>query len=314
LLVVDEGGPVNPGNLPDFHQQALSVGVLVLNYNTWALALRSLDAAIGLEGENVSEYVLFDDGSTEPAPKGIDNRIRLIRGDSNRGFAHALVTAFGAIKSDIIVLFDSDACPLTPFSVRVRNQFELQPRLGQLGFMAQNSNGDPTESYLGEPNQWSLIFGQALYARLPKRPLRPSQLCVITGCMATRMEAYRQVGGFDKDFGFLDVDLDYSMRLRRRGWIVRTDSSIKVFHVGGGTPQLQRNRVLQFYKSRWRLLKKHGLMPSPRLARTLILARLACEEKFLRFFGRYLFKRPDVLEDKILGRKAIVSYCQTYYH
>lgn len=304
---------MNPGNLPASPQQALSVGVLVLNCNTWALALRSLSASISLEEENVSEYVLFDDGSTQPVPDGIDSRITLIRGGSNRGFAHALVTAFGAMKSDIIVLFDSDAYPLTPFSARVRNQFASDSRLGQLGFKAQNSNGDPTESYLGEPTQWSLILGQALYARVPKRPLLTSRLCVITGCMATRMDAYRQVGGFDKDFGFLDVDLDYSMRLRRSGWRVSTDDSIKVFHIGGGTPQLQRDRVLLFYKSRWRLLRKHGLMPSPRLARALILARLACEQKILQFFGRFMFKTPEILEDKILGRKAIVSYCQTHY-
>jgi GT2 family glycosyltransferase len=293
--------------------RALSVGVLVLHYNTWDLALRSLDAAILLEGDNVAEYVLFDDGSSEPPPEGIDNRIRLIRGCKNRGFAHALVVAFAAMRSDIVVLFDSDAYPLTPFCARVREQFEQDAKLGQLGFLAQNENGQQTESYLGEPTQWSLILGQALYARIPKRPLRPSKLCVITGCMATRMEAYTAVGGFDKEFEFLDVDLDYSMRLRRGGWSVKTDTAIRVFHVGGGTAVLQRNRVLHFYKSRWYLLRKHRLLPSPPLARTLILARLACEELLLKIFGRYLFKRSDVLEDKILGRRAIVSYCQAHY-
>ena len=294
-------------------RRSLSVGVLVLNYNTWELALRALDAAIRLESDNVAEYVLFDDGSPGPSPQEIDRRITLIRGESNRGFARALAEAFTAMKSDIVVLFDSDAYPLTPFANCVREHFERDARLGQLGFCAQDQDGSATESFFGEPTQWSLILGQALYARLPRIAQHPSRLCVITGCMATRMEAYSEVGGFDAEFDFLDVDVDYSMRLRRRGWKVEVDPSIRAFHVGGGTPQLLRHRVLHFYKSRWRLLRKHGLMGSPRLVRAVIVARLACEKKVLQVFGRFLFSSKEVLNDKILGRKALLSYCRTNF-
>ena len=299
---------------PFASQRSLSMGVLVLNYNTWTLALRALGAAISLESGSVTEYVLFDDGSPDPPPRGIDSRIRLIRGGSNRGFARALVLAFAAMKSDIVVLFDSDAYPLTPFCNGVREHFERDVRLGQLGFLAQNHEGLQTESYFSEPTQWGLILGQALYARVPKKPPRQSNLCVIAGCMATRMEAYRQVGGFDGTFDFLDVDVDYSMRLRISGWNVKTDTSIRVFHEGGGTTQLQRHRVLHFYKSRWHLLRKHHLMWSPRLARTLILARLRCEELVLHVFGGRLFRNPEVLADKILGRRELVSYCRATFH
>ena len=300
------------GDLP-ISRPTLSVGVLVLHYNTWDLALRALDAAIRLEPENVTEYVLFDDGSPDPPPRRIDSRITLIRGGSNRGFARALNAAFAAMKSDIVVLFDSDAYPLTPFAKRVRERFEQDTQIGQLGFHAQDENGAPTESFFSAPTQWSLILGQALYARAPKRAPGPSNLCVITGCMATRVEAYAQVSGFDADFDFLDVDVDYSMRLRKRGWKVATDPAIKVFHVGRGTPQLLRHRVLHFYKSRWYLLRKHGLMWSPRLVRTFILGRLLCEKAILRLFGPLLFPNREVLDDKILGRKALVSYCRANF-
>ena len=112
------------------------------------------------------------------------------------------------------------------------------------------------------------------------------------------------MGGFDAEFDFCDVDVDYSMRLRRGGWKVEVDPAVEVFHVGGGTPQLLRHRVLHFYKSRWRLLRKHGLMPSPRLARAVILTRLACEKAILEIFGRLLFPSAEVLNDKILGRQG----------
>jgi GT2 family glycosyltransferase len=294
-------------------RHSLSIGVLVLNYNTWNLALRALDAAFRLELGNVAEYVLFDDGSSEPPPQTIDCRIRLIRGESNRGFGRALPVAFAAMNSDVVVFFDSDAYPLTPFVDKVRAHFQQDPGLGQLGFRAEDEKGSQTESFFNEPTQWSLLLGQALYARAGRKTPRPDRLCVITGCMATRAEAYRQVGGFDSAFDFLDVDVDYSMNLRRHGWTVQIDPSIKVFHVGGGTPQLLRHRVLHFYKSRWRLLRKHGLMPFPRLARALVLARLTCELTILRLIGRFLFAGKEVLDDKILGREELLSYCHANF-
>ncbi|MGA3131733.1 MAG: glycosyltransferase [Terracidiphilus sp.] len=291
-------------------RHSLSVGVLVLNYNTWDLALRTLDAAMRIEAGNITEYVLFDDGSTNPPPKEIDNRIKLIRGESNRGFGRALPEAFAAMKSDIVVLFDSDAYPLTPFAEKVEERFERDARLGQLGFRAQDENGSQTESFFNEPTQWSLILGQALYARVSRKALQPDRLCVITGCMATRAKAYAHVGGFDAEFDFLDVDVDYSIRLRRNGWKIEIDPSTRVFHVGGGTPQLMRHRVRHFYKSRWRLLRKHGLMWSPRLARIFILARLTCEKVILQLFGRALFSNTEVLHDKILGRRELLAWCR----
>ena len=97
-------------------------------------------------------------------------------------------------------------------------------------------NGSQTESFFNEPTQWSLILGQALYARVCKNAFRPDKLCVITGCMATRAVAYAQVGGFDAEFEFLDVDVDYSMNLRRHGWKVEVDPSIRCFMWAVGRP------------------------------------------------------------------------------
>jgi len=298
-------------NLP---KSSLSIGVLVLNYNTWDLALRAMEAAIRLEGENVQEYVLFDDGSSKPPPAEIDKNIRVVRSESNLGFARALGAAFAEMKSEIVVLFDSDAYVLTPFASQVRKRFEEEHDLGQLGFLSQDDDGRPTESFFSEPDRWSLLLGQKVHGWVPKHLPQPSNICVITGCMATRMNAYRQIGGFDEKFDFLDVDVDYSVRLRHNGWKVDVEPSIRVFHVGGGTAQLQRHRVLRFYKTRWYLLRKHNLIGNPRVARRVILARLRFEELILRLFAPLLYRSPAIRSEKLLGRRDVISYCREYYH
>lgn len=291
----------------------LSIGVLVLNYNTWDIALRALNAAIRLDSDTVQEFVLYDDGSTTPPPPVIDPRIRVIRGGVNRGLAPALNAAFAEMKSEVVVLFDSDAYPVTPFASIVRNRFENDRAVGQLGFFGVDQDGSPTESFQSEPSKWSVLLGQRLYARIPQKAPGAHNLCVITACMATRTEAYRSVGGMDEKFDWLDLDLDYSMRLRKSGWKVIIEPSVKVFHEGGGTPQLQRHRVLRFYKSRWYLLRKHGRITHARLARAFILARLVIERTGLQLFGRILFQDSSMLADKILGRENVISYCRQHF-
>jgi hypothetical protein len=291
----------------------LSVGVLVLNYNTWDIALRAIGAAVELEYPSVTEFVLFDDGSPTPPPEDIDIRIRVIRNDVNRGFAGALVVAFAQMKSDVVVLFDSDAFPLVPFADRVRSQFEADERLGQIGFQSLDEKGLPTESLMKEPSKWSLILGQVLYGMLPQQPMTESNLCAIAGCMATRITAYREVGGIDPNFDMLDLDLDYSMRLRRNHWGVIADRAITVFHVGGGTPQLQRKRLLRFYKCRWYLLRKHGRIRNAALARWAILLRLRAEQLTIKLLGRYLFRDPEILSDRLIGRQDLITYCSANY-
>jgi GT2 family glycosyltransferase len=294
-------------------RHSLSMGVLVLNYNTWDIALRAIGAAIEFEYPAITEFVLFDDGSPTPPPDNIDPRIRVLRGEVNRGFAGALVVAFAQMRSDIVVLFDSDAFPLVPFAAKVRQQFESDEELGQIAFQSQDEKGSPTESMMKEPSKWSLVLGQALYARVPHRAMTPSNLCAIAGCMATRMKAYRNVGGIDEKFDMLDLDLDYGIRLRRNQWKIVADRSITVFHVGGGTPQLQRKRILRFYKCRWYLLRKHGRIRNAGLARAIILMRLRFEKMILQLLGPYLFRNPEILADKLIGRQDLITYCRDNY-
>jgi GT2 family glycosyltransferase len=298
---------------PTAGRHSLTVGVMVLNYNTWEIALRAMDAAVELSYPTVTEFLLFDDGSPAPPPEGIDPRIQVMLGGVNRGFAKALVVAFAQMKSDIVVVFDSDAYPLSSFAEQVREHFEADERLGQIGFQALDENGVPTESFWREPSQWSLLLGQGLYARLPHKPLGPTNLCAMAGCMALRMTTYAQVGGIDENFDMLDLDLDYSMRVRRSGWKVIPDRSLTVFHVGGGTPQLTRKRILRWYKCRWYLLRKHALIQFPRLAKAIILMRLQIERLMLVVFGGFLYKNPEILADKLIGRQDLITYCSENY-
>jgi GT2 family glycosyltransferase len=298
-----------------------SLAVVVLNYNTWELALNCLNKALELEGDEIAEYVLFDDGSTLGKPDDIpvDPRITIVHGGANRGFSGALNEAFKHVAAEIIVLFDSDALPLRRFSAIIRNRFFSNHRLGVLGFHGLRRDGGPSETFFPSPGQWSLILGQSFHAALLRfrgpDAIHPKgrHLCVITGCMATRRTAYQEVGGFDENYDFLDVDVDYCVRMSEINWQVSTDSSLLAFHEGGGTTQAQRTRVLRFYKNRWYFLRKNKLINHPKLAKMLILSRLAGELLVIKWLGKFVFQSQIVRADKLLGRSELIRFCASNY-
>jgi GT2 family glycosyltransferase len=96
------------------------------------------------------------------------------------------------------------------------------------------------------------------------------------------------------------------MRLRRAGWTVRWDPALVAFHEGGGSPIATSWRVQQLYRSRWRLLRNHGLVRFPALLRAAVLTRLRLESLFLAGFGGLLFRDATRRRDKVQGRRELI--------
>jgi len=293
----------------------LSVAVLVTNYNTWELTQRCVQQCYTHDQGHFDTLVVYDDCSRTEFKGSFPTTTRLYRGSPNVGLTKALNIAFGLISEDIVVLFDSDAYPTTPFCDDVKEMFENDPSLGLIGLRTIGRTGNPTESYTSEPNIWSLLLGQALYAMTERWLADNSErISVFTCAMAVRKAAFLELNGFDENFDWLDLDNDFSMRMNRSHWKVEMAPGPRIFHEGGGTPQLTRNRVLRFYKCRWYLLRKFHRLPVRRLVKMLILLRLCAEYLILLGLGPILFRNKSVREDKIQGRRELIEYCFDNYN
>ncbi|HSF44316.1 MAG TPA: glycosyltransferase [Thermoanaerobaculia bacterium] len=287
-----------------------TLGVVVTNYNTWDLVARGVEH-IRAHGEGVDRVLVVDDASAAPPPKGLAAEVLV--NPENLGLVRSVNRGLRAVGTDLAVLFDSDAWPLTGFAVRLRQLFADDPRLAIVGFATVDEAGRPTASSETEPDAASLVLGQRLHALwLRLVPDRGPQN-VFTCAMALRLDAFRELGGFDEAFDWLDLDHDLCMRARRAGWRVIQAPDLVAFHRGGGTPQAASARVLRFYKTRWLLLRKLGKIRHPRLVRALVLARLRAEYALLAVAGRLLFQDRARLDDKLAGRRAVLSYCAENY-
>jgi GT2 family glycosyltransferase len=285
-----------------------SLGAAVTSYDSWELAGRCI-AALRSWGAGLERIVLVDDHSSEPPPAfPADPRLEVRVNAERRGFAASLNRAVEAAGTELAAVFDADAYPLADASEPIRAAFAADGKLGLLGFRTVDAHGVETPSWSEEPTPFALAAGQRLDGWL--RRLRPrrraTSLCLHTAALVFRRRAFLEIGGADEELGFLDVDIDLSMRLRRAGWEVRWEPSLVAFHQGGGSPISTRWRVREYYRSRWRLLRKHGLVRSPRLLRGVVLLRLRLESLLLALAGPLLVRDPARRRDKVEGRRELL--------
>ncbi len=148
---------------------------------------------------------------------------------------------------------------------------EGEPQLAAVGFTVKRHAGEFCGYGMSFPTATSLALGLNLSARWnldrPNDfPWRTGngfrwRMCdvVFTSPLLIRREAWLQTGGLDAErFPFSETDVDWAWRCAEAGWKMAVIASEQVVH-----DNLQQasawsaNRVIEFHRSRLRLLKRH---------------------------------------------------------
>jgi len=146
-----------------------------------------------------------------------------------------------------------------------------EPQLAAVGFTVKRHAGEFCGYGMSFPTATSLALGLNLSARWnldqPNDfPWRTGngfrwRMCdvVFTSPLLIRREAWLQTGGLDAErFPFSETDVDWAWRCAEAGWKMAVIASEQVVH-----DNLQQasawsaNRVIEFHRSRLRLLKRH---------------------------------------------------------
>jgi GT2 family glycosyltransferase len=291
----------------------LRISVLITTYNSWDIAMRCVNANLELSGGGIETLVVVDDHSDESYSRQLDSKVQIVRNAKNLGYASSLNVGIHNLKTDIIVVMDADAYPLSDYSDTLLTRFAADEKLGLLGFTTYDRNNHITSSSEEEPGILNLVVGQkidGLYRRYLKRSKKE---IAYSSCVAIRRAAYEDAGGFDENFDLLDADQDFCIRIKKLGWKIAFSSELRAFHEGGGSPQRTSDRVLRAYKNRWYLLRKHGRIKHIALLRMMVLLRLRIEYLLLLVCGRLIFSDSNVVTDKLFGRRQLISYCKENY-
>lgn len=285
----------------------MELGILVTNYNTWELTSTCIKNCFKYADAPIDQFVVVDDNSTEKFENHFDE-IELIQNKRNLGLIRSLNKGLNQMETDLILILDSDAWPLENYITEIKRFFTENPEVGIATFQTENSEGNPCDSFEAEPGALSLILGQQLYRIYIKYLLKnPKEINVFTCAMVIRRKVLDEIGLFDENFDWLELDHDICMRASRKGWGIKV-MPLRAFHKGSGTPQQVGKRVVRFYKNRWYLLRKFRKVRLENLTAILISFRLSLELILVWVFGPLFYRDRSIVKDKAYSRRKMISY------
>ncbi len=214
------------------------VVVVVLNYRQAAMTLRCIDS-VRLQGD--VRVLLVDNGSGDGcleafAGAGLGG-VEIIPLGRNLGFAGGMNAGIRAAVdqgADLIWLLNNDAFPQKGCLAGLCDHLRDRPRTALVTPRIRTTEGD--DQHVGGSIDWSGETSGGLLGVSELGNLMVGRGLWITGCAPLiRSEALREVGGFDERFFAYWEDVDLSMRLSGRGWLLEGVQDVEVTHLGGAT-------------------------------------------------------------------------------
>lgn len=318
-LLAPAGVPAS-GQEPRCSQQLeaiTSVDVVVCVHNALDDVQRCLESLQHCQDPR-ARILLVDDGSGVETAEFLlsyarENRIRLIRNESARGYTLAANQGLRASSADRVVLLNSDTI-VTPGWLEA--MLAVMARDACIGIVGPLSNTASWQSipHVEDSGDWksnSIPSGLDLNtyagAVLALLPTNHAEVGFINGfCMLLRRETIIDVGLFDENtFGRgYGEENDFCLRAHKKGWKLAVCLQAYVFHAQ--SKSYNNERRLQLCREADRLLDaKHGsALKHQRLACTmahplLVFGRTASLE------AESLFQIRDHVRVKHGGRKLL---------
>ncbi|MDX9666544.1 glycosyltransferase family 2 protein [Pseudomonas sp. P5_152] len=224
--------------------------------------------------------------------------IQLIASPNNLGFGGGNNLILRGLRSDYVLLLNSDAQVEAGTLDRLIEVLELQPQVGAVsGRVVNASDGADQDFPCRFPSLTQMVKRMLTGPQFPANgQSAPISLERLHGaCMLIRGELLHSVGLFDEGFFMYDEDVDWCVRARNAGWELLLVPDARILHHGGSSsgraPAGQRRQApsetalrmrYELRRSRYRLYRKHRSLAEVLLLKLLTdLVMLAASAKTL---------------------------------
>ena len=326
----------------------MRTAVVILNWNGEKFLNQFLPVLLrNTQLPGVDIYVA-DNASTDNSLSLIEEQFPTVKTlllDKNYGFAGGYNKALAQINADYFVLLNSDVevtenwlQPLLNYMNENADVAACQPKIKSFYnrdyFEHAGASGGFID-YLGFPFCRGRVVGTAEMDRGQYDTV--IDVFWATGaCLLIRSELYNQMGGLDDEFFAHMEEIDLCWRLKGQGFRIVCIPQSEVYHVGGGTLQVEhphktylnfRNNLLMLYKNlpqkslsnimRWRMLFDYAaafqlfVTGKPKNAKSVFKARRDFKKMLPGFVDKRIenlssAKRTDFPE--MLRKSIVIEY------
>lgn len=243
------------------------LSVVILNWNGRRHLERYLPSVVA-HTEGDAEVVVADNGSTDDSLQWLRLNypdVRVIRLDRNYGFAGGYNRALREVKSEYVLLLNSDVevtagwwQPLVEVLDTESDVAAVAPKLladmERTKFEYAGAAGGFID-YLGYPFCRGRILSNVEEDR-GQYDNRRDIFWASGAAMCCRRELFESLGGFDEDFFAHMEEIDLQWRMQLAGWRIVVEPKSVVYHLGGGTLPASSRKIFLNHRNNLAMLFK----------------------------------------------------------
>lgn len=243
------------------------LSVVILNWNGRRHLERYLPSVVA-HTEGDAEVVVADNGSTDDSLQWLRLNypdVRVIRLDRNYGFAGGYNRALREVKSEYVLLLNSDVevtagwwQPLVEVLDTESDVAAVAPKLladmERTKFEYAGAAGGFID-YLGYPFCRGRILSNVEEDR-GQYDNRRDIFWASGAAMCCRREVFESLGGFDEDFFAHMEEIDLQWRMQLAGWRIVVEPKSVVYHLGGGTLPASSRKIFLNHRNNLAMLFK----------------------------------------------------------
>jgi GT2 family glycosyltransferase len=225
----------------------MKIAVVILNWNGEKLLEQFLPSIVKHSPE--ADIYLADNASTDDSisnVKAFFPTVKIIKNDSNLGFAGGYNEALKSVDADIFALVNSDIEVTKNWLKPIIETFEKEPNTAIIQPKILDYKRKEYFEYAGAAGGFIDKFGYPycrgrIFDTLEKDNGQYNDNCQIMwasgACFFIRSSVYKELKGFDGDFFAHQEEIDLCWRAINNGHTIKYNSQSVVYHVGGATLQ-----------------------------------------------------------------------------
>lgn len=294
------------------------------------MSLRRVSSEVDLS------VVIVDNDSRDGSVDLIKERfpeVQLTANSYNAGFAKAVNQGFALADSDYLLILNPDTWVARNALTKLLTEIESDSSISAVGAQLTNFAGEKLPSVLATPTLhkefWNLIpeLKSLLFPRACRQWVQhlrssgsnqPVDVPAVSGAaMLVRSNDFRDLGGFDERFYLYHEEVDYCIRLRKKGLRVRFVPQAQVIHhdalaSGYRTDRLPDEPVLGWrIMGKWLLFAKHGTAAQRRAYVLLVSVLLTLRIQFYKLLRKISPKSRARLHKRADGCRKVVERLRT---
>jgi hypothetical protein len=274
--------------LPQADGEGGALSVVIVSWNTRELTLAALRSFLPAKPGRILEVVLVDNASSDGSADAVVAAfpdVRVIRNDSNLGFAGGVNVGLRAARHPLVLLLNPDTRVVGDALARLVDYAVAHPEAGIVGPRVLNEDGTLQSSRFRFPSLWNqLLAATYLYKLFPRSRVfnrerfggavdEPAPVDAVSGCcFLVRRSLLDAVGVLDEAYFMYAEETDLCYRAWKAGFEVHYAPVGEIVHLGGGASRLaSRRNFLEFRRSILLFFRKHRGRAATHAARALLL-------------------------------------------